>query len=452
MKKLALFFAFFLMIGQAFAQNSNVRKADRALENGDLEEAKELINEAVEHEKTKDDPKTWYTRGTIYQAILNQKGYSEELVQEASKSYNKVFDMVDQTDKYFTLTDLKVQELWGGFINEGSEAYSAQNFEEAVNAFEKALIVLPEDTTATLYAGIASQQLKDNETALKYYYRLIDLDYHEPDIYGSIISIERYANEDLDKALEVVRMAKEKFPENDEFNKQEINLLITAERVDEAKDRINDAIEKEPENANLYFNLGYLYQELAEEATSIKEKVKVGMSEDALIAALGAPQEKNVTQVEGVKRTQYVYNNNAYVYVKNGKVDALQYKEGDNAGNPETLYKQAEDAYLKAIEIDPEYLDANYNYAVYYYNKAADLFAKARNMDLQTYRKKGKAIEEEATGYLKKAKPYFEKSLEIAPEELAIIETLQTLYTQLGENDKAEEMMNRADKLKEGSN
>lgn len=379
MKKLALFFAFFLIIGQAFAQNSNVRKADRALENGDLQEAKQLINEAAEHEKTKDDPKTWYTRGTIYQAILNQEGYSEEIVVEAAKSYDKVFEMVEENDKYFTLTDLKVQELWGGFINEGSEAYSAQKFEEAVNAFEKALMVLPDDTTATLYAGIASQQLKDNQTALKYYYRLIDLDYHEPDIYGSIISIERYANEDMDKALEVVRMAKEQFPENDEFNKQEINLLITAERVDEAKDKINDAIEKEPENANLYFNLGYLYEQLEQ---------------------------------------------------------------------PE----KAEEAYLKAIEIDPEYLDANYNYAVYYYNKAADLFSEARNMDLQTYRKEGKALEEEAIGYLKKARPYFEKSLEIAPEELAIIETLQTLYTQLGENDKAEEMMNRADSIKNGSN
>ncbi|ADR20503.1 hypothetical protein MATR_18760 [Marivirga tractuosa] len=378
MKKLALFFAFFLMIGQAFAQNSNVRKADRALENGELEEAKELINEAAEHEKTKDDPKTWYTRGTIYQAILNENGYSKEVVEEATKSYNKVFDMVEENDKYFTLTDLKVQELWGGFINEGSEAYSAEKFEEAVKAFEKALIVLPKDTTATLYAGIASQQSQDNETALKYYYRLIDLDYHEPDIYGSIISIERYANEDIDKALEAVRMAKKQFPENDEFNKQEINLLINAERVDEAKDKINEAIAREPENANLYFNLGYLYEQLEQ---------------------------------------------------------------------PE----KAEEAYLKAIEIDPEYLDANYNYAVYYYNKAADLFAKARNMDLQTYRKKGKKIEEEATGYLKKAKPYFEKSLELAPEELAIIETLQTLYTQLGENKKAEEMMNKADELKEGN-
>jgi tetratricopeptide (TPR) repeat protein len=377
MKKLAFIFAFLFFAGLTFAQNKNVRKADRALENGDLQEAKGLINEATEHEQTTNDPKTWYTRGTIYQAILNKEGYSKEVVKEAVKSYEQVFEMIDKEDKYFTLTDLKIQELWGGFINEGSEAYSAQNFEEAVNAFEKALLVIPDDTTANLYAGWASQQLQDNDAALKYYYRLLDLDYHDPEIYSRIISIERYGNEDVDKALEMVVVAKEKFPENDDFNKQEINLLIKAERVDEAKDRINEAIEKEPENANLYFNLGYLYEQLEQ---------------------------------------------------------------------PE----QAEEAYLKAIEIDPEYLDANYNYAVYYYNKAADLFKIARDMDLQTYRKKGKKIEEEAIGYIKKAKPYFEKSLELAPDELAIIETLQTLYTQLGEKDKAAEMMNKADELREG--
>jgi tetratricopeptide (TPR) repeat protein len=374
MKKLALFFAFVLIAGLSFAQNSNVRKADRALENGDLQEAKELINQASEHEKTIEDPQTWYTRGTIYQAILNDEGYSEELVKEAAKSYDKVFTMTSEGDKYFTLSDLKVQELWGGFVNEGSEAYSAQNYEEAVTAFDRALLVIPDDTTATLYAGVASQQLKNNQEALKYYYRLLDLDYHSEDIYGSIISIERYGNEDVEKALEVTRMAKEKFPDNDTFEKQEINLLINSGQVDVAKDRINEAIEKDPENANLYFNLGYLYEQLEE---------------------------------------------------------------------PE----KAEEAYLKAIEIDPDYLDANFNYAVYYYNKAADLLAKARDMDLQTYRKEGKAIEEEALGYLKKSKPYFEKSLAIAPEELAVIETLQTVYAQLGETEKSEEMRKKAEKV-----
>jgi len=375
MKKLALFFAFFLVIGQAFAQNSNVRKAENALENGEFQEAIELINEASEHEKTMDDPKTWYVRGTIYQAKLNKEGYDENLVKEATKSYNKVFDMVSEGDKYFTLTDLKVQELWGGFINEGSTAYSESNFEGALNAFKKALLVLPEDTTATLYAGISAQQMKDNKAALKYYYRLIDLDYQSEDIYGSIISIEKYANKDIDKALEVTRMAIEVFPNADSFQKQEINLLIEAGQVDVAKDRLNDAIAKEPDNANLYFNLGYLYEQLEQ---------------------------------------------------------------------PE----KAEAAYLKAIEINPDYLDANYNYAVYYYNKAADLLAEARDMDLQTYKKEGKKLENKAKEYLKKSKPYFEKSLEIAPKELAVIETLQTVYTQLGENAKAEEMMDKADAIK----
>ncbi len=283
-------------------------------------------------------------RGTVYQNIV-KKEYSKQALMEAVKSLEKVKELEKEGANYYTLTDLKLQEIWGNYVNVGSTAYGEGNFEEAVKAFEKALVVIPEDTTATLYAGIAAQQSEDNQTALKYYYRLIDLDYHEPDIYGSIISIERYQNEDIDKAIEVVRMAQKKFPENDAFAKQEINLLISAERTDEAKDKLNEAIEKEPNNANLYFNLGYLYEEL---------------------------------------------------------------------NQPE----KAEESYRKAVEIDPEYLDANYNLAVYYYNIAADLFTQAANMDLKTYQKEGKKLEKEAEVYLKKALPYFEKAREKAPRRI----------------------------------
>ncbi len=51
MKRLTLFFALMLSISLTFAQNSNVRKAESALENGDLQEAKQLIDEAAKHEK-----------------------------------------------------------------------------------------------------------------------------------------------------------------------------------------------------------------------------------------------------------------------------------------------------------------------------------------------------------------------------------------------------------------
>jgi len=373
MKRINLFLAFLLITSLAFAQNSNVRKAENALENGELAEAKTLIDEAAKNEKTFDDGKTWFVRGTVYHSMVKEN-YDKENLQTAVNSFEKVKELDDEGSNYYTLANLKIQEIWGDYINKGSDAYNENNFEESFKAFEKALVVLPEDTVATLYAGIAAQQYKDNETALKYYYRLIELDYHAADIYGSIISIERYDNEDLDKAIEVTRMAKKQFPEDDAFAKQEINLLIAAERTDEARAKISEAIEQEPDNANLYFNLGYLYEELDQ---------------------------------------------------------------------PE----KAEQAYIKAVEINPEYLDANFNLAVYYYNIAADLFKKAADMDLKTYQKEGKKLEDEAVIYLEKSLPYFEKARELSPEELAILETLQTVYTRLKMNDKAMAVMDKVDEI-----
>ena len=373
MRKLTLVVALSFAASIVFAQNSNVRKAESALESGELAEAKTLIEEAVKHEKTFDDGKTWYVRGTIYNALVN-KEFDAENLKAAANSFKKVMELEKEGSSYYTLADLKVQEIWGKYINQGSDAYTNQKFEEAVTNFKRAMLVLPEDTTATLYAGISSQQAGDNLGALEYYYRLIDLDYHSADVYGSIISIERYQNKDLDKALEVTGMAIKQFPEDDAFAKQEINLLISAERTDEAKNRLMAAIQKEPENANLYFNLGYLYEELEQ---------------------------------------------------------------------PE----KAKEAYLKAIEIDPEYFEANYNYAVYNYNLAADLYDKSRNMDLKTYQKEGKKVEQKAADYLKTALPYFEKSKELRPNDLAVLETLQIVYSQLKMNDKAMETMDKIEEL-----
>lgn len=392
MKKLTLFFAMTFVMGVAFAQNSNVRKAESALEDGELTEAKQLIDEASKDEKTKDDGKTWYIKGTIEQAIVNDQ-YSDKILKEAVNSYEKVLEMEKEGSNYHTLTQLKIEELWGTYINKGSENFTIANrmlendsteqakgeFSKAVKSFETALLVLPEDTLATLYAGIAAQQIQDNEKAMKYFYRLIDLGNHNKEIYNTLISMERIINKDNEKALELILMAKKQFPEDRDYEKQEIALYIQTEQVEKAKDKLNEAIENDKSNPDLYFNLGYLYEELEQ---------------------------------------------------------------------PE----KAAEAYLKAIEINPDYFDAIYNYAVFNFNIAADMFTKAANMNLQDYKKSGRKLEDSAKVYLEKSKPYFEKSMELRPEELQIVETLQTVYTRLDENAKAEEMMKKAEKMRAEGN
>jgi tetratricopeptide (TPR) repeat protein len=67
---------------------------------------------------------------------------------------------------------------------------------------------------------------------------------------------------DKEKALEVIRKGRQKFPADPDFPKLEIGALIELNRIDEAKTGLEEAIKKEPDNKILHFYLGYANQNL----------------------------------------------------------------------------------------------------------------------------------------------------------------------------------------------
>ena len=69
MKKLVTIVIFCLLVIGGYAQNSAVNKATQFKENGELMKAKEQIDLATAHEKTIEKPKTWFTKGEVYEAI-----------------------------------------------------------------------------------------------------------------------------------------------------------------------------------------------------------------------------------------------------------------------------------------------------------------------------------------------------------------------------------------------
>src|SRR5690606_4616345 len=93
-----LIFVFCFATDMALAQSSNIRKAEAARDKGDLEGAMQLIVEATNHDKTKDDPKTWYTKGTIHEAMIFDE---EGNVKDAGQIENAIeaFDKASATDK-----------------------------------------------------------------------------------------------------------------------------------------------------------------------------------------------------------------------------------------------------------------------------------------------------------------------------------------------------------------
>lgn len=371
MKKIALAFIFSLALSPLMAQNSAVNKADRFTQSGDLDKAKENIDQAVEHDKTKEKPKTWYTRGLVYEAIAmtedpEYQDLAEEPLQTAFDAYKKAKEMEKEGGTYYVFAEQQMENIWGVYLNEGANYYQEGNYEDALVAFEKAAQFKPEDTTAYLYGGISAQQAEQYDKALENYYNLIELDYDNMDIYSSIVYLERAHNEDNEKALDVLAKARERYPDNEDLMKEEINLLITLERSDEALDKLKDAIEADAENPDLHYNLAYLYDQ-------------TGDSEKAI------------------------------------------------------------EHYKKAVEYRPDYFEANFNVAVNYYNQAADILREANDMDLKTYQKEGKALEEKAGEKFEQALPYLETAHEQEPEDITVLQTLQTIYSQLKMNDKAEE-------------
>jgi len=277
MKKSTLVIAAIVLVSSAvFAQKEkkpNINKALKAMQEGDLVFAKSEIDRATEFEKTSDDGKTWYYRGLIYASIdtsSTQGDLADNALSTAMESFQKAEDLQKGTSEYFlsdangypVLKPQQLEMLWGTYLNAGVEHFQNEETVDAVVNFVKCSMIKPQDTTGYLYSGLASQSGEQYDDALKYFKKYVEVGGTGEDVYASMIYITGTIKEDKEGALQMVEEAMSKYPQNTTFPKQKIDLLIQLDKIDEAKNGLIAAIEKEPENPQLYFSLGVMYDQL----------------------------------------------------------------------------------------------------------------------------------------------------------------------------------------------
>lgn len=397
MKKVFLLVVCALSIQLAHAQyKGSVGKAESNLAKGDLEAAKGEIDVAITDEKNAGKSRTWFTRGKIYQAIATSNNptitaLDDQAIEKSAAAYQKTQEMESEGSPTYYLAQQNIDDLWGSFINVGGDAYSNEDYETAYEQFMIALRVKPKDSLTTYYAAAAAQQSGEFENALERYYEMIENGDAGNDVYSTVAYLERAEMKNDQKALEIVQQARELYPDDDKFAKEEINLLIALEQVDEAREKLESEIERDPENVSLRLNLGIMYDNLG----------------TAMMA--------------------------------DGKVD-----EGKAA------YQKALGAYGKAVEVDPTNFIGLYNYGAVYVNLGKVYLDEARDMDLKTYQKQGPALLEKAQAELKSALPYLEKAHEVEPQDTDALRALYQVYQQLKMNDKAEEAYNKLEALEGG--
>lgn len=267
-----------------FAQKQakpNINKAHNLWKEGKLAEAKEIIDQATTYEKTMDDGKTWYYRGLIYASLdttTNEefKSLAPNAMDVALESFAKA-DQLGGGKGYATidgtniLTKEQQIEYWfNTYLSKGADAYQNENLEEALEIFAKASKIFPKDTTTYLYAGIVAMGLEKHDEAIDNLRKYIDNGGTSQDAYSSILNIYNGPKDDKQKALEIAREAKAKFPNDPNFPKVEIGILIDLGQIEEAKKGLEAAIQKEPDNKILHFYLGYVNSNLNNSEEAVK--------------------------------------------------------------------------------------------------------------------------------------------------------------------------------------
>jgi tetratricopeptide (TPR) repeat protein len=353
------------------AQTSAVTNAILNQRSGLLDKARVDIDKAIVHEKTSGKAKTWYTRGEIYQGMMDSPIYSKQLqpgegVQKAYESYAKTIELDTKDGEFGKQAVTKMDNLYGHAFNDAVNSYNAKEYDKAIENYKLASKIKPQDTTAVLYSAYASEAKQDYAGAKASYNQLLGMNYKSVTLYSRLLQMARQQNDNAE-AAKVLQQALVAYPNNKTFMLEDLNASLASGRGEEALSKISKTIAADPTNSNLYAVRGSMYDQ--------QKKSDLALAD-----------------------------------------------------------------YRKAVELDPNNFDAQFNLGVYNYNKAADAYTKASKMDLKTYQTSGKKFEAEGKKYFEASIPYFEKALQLQPDDRNTLASLQKVYFRLGRTADSERL------------
>ena len=366
----------------ALAQNSAVTNAILSQKSGQLDKALASINEAIVNDKTKDKAKTWFTRGEIY----------------------------------YQLIDPATQALYGKFTK---DMPVGEPLQKAVESYNKALQL---DGPTGEFGKQVPDRLKN--------------------LYGQAFNagVAGYQAKDYDKALSGFKLASQ-------INPQDTTAVLYTAYTQDAKQDLAgakasytqllgmEAYKAKPAPVGVYSRL----LQIARDEKNPAEAQKV------LQQGLAAYPNNKAFLIEDLNQSMSG-GNGAGALDKINKAIAADPNNANLYAVRGSLYDQqkktdlAQEDYKKAISIEPNNFDAQFNMGIYNFNRAASLYTKASKMDLKTYQAQGKKLEADGKKYFEASVPYFEKALELQPNDRGTASALQKVYYRLGRTADSERM------------
>ena len=351
--------------------------------------------------KSKDETKMYYYRGAIYLDYWMLSNYDTEILKNVIAvgesemneatfgSFSKCLEL-DIKNQWKSDINNKINIYRNLSINNGVDCFQKKNYSGAFNSFKMGLemynVLSLTDTLAMINAALSAEKMKNTNEAYKYYKMCADVNYgNGAEMYQSMIRVlnsEEVKNEE--KILNVIDEGKQRFPKDYILNIEEFNYWYSKGDNEKAQQALENAIESDPTNKVLHFNVGVTYDNISNK------------------------------------------------YHKENKHDVAF-----------TYMNKAINGYKKAIELDDNYVDAYYNLGALYYNQSITAKSVAGDYSGEKYDKEMKSANE----MLKKAIPLLEKVLSLSPSDKSTLTVLKSLYFNLDDMDNYSRIKKQLDSL-----
>lgn len=263
---------------QGFGQKEVV-SAYNANKEGDFATAATYIEQAIENPKAKVKNKTWRYRGEIYLNISRDSAlfaaYPDALVR-AKDSYMKAQEL-DTKGSYASEIQVGLGQVQMAASNAGIGNYNTGNFVAAGAFFdlgaEIARAFEATDTMAVYNSALCYEKAGEVDLAVARYRACADIEYQVPNVFLFISNLYRENGREAE-ALETLAEARALYPREQSLIIEELNIYLTNEEFDKAKENLALAAEQDPTNEILWFSLGSVLDNLgnADEAIEAYQK------------------------------------------------------------------------------------------------------------------------------------------------------------------------------------
>ncbi len=363
MKNRLIFCLLLFLAHPSFAQIRKVAEARDWLAKNNYQQALPLLDAAVKNKETKKSAEAWYLRGMAYlqQAI-------DTTVQASGAAHESYLSLLNalQLDPDYNAeinNGLYTHALLA--FNRGTKAFQSNPL-QAYDAFKQILEIYQIGggtrfkqneafnslvMSARLNAAYSALNAQKTHEALSLCKELKNVHgSKDTNVYLMLAEIFQRQHDEI-QWLAILKEAQQVFPSNRYFRNQEINYYIAKKELSKLKTKLEESINIDKENAELYFNLGNVYYKmLFPKDESGKDKPR-----PANHLELYAKAEHAFTEACRLQPGRYNYLYNTAILYYESAAQLIRQMIGINGEGPEEqqqyarLLKQRDEEFAKAI-------------------------------------------------------------------------------------------------------